>query len=486
MKPRPNLPKPSCWPPLTNRNDIAESLYYTRAIDPIGNKIHQIAAIAFCVTLGLTTAGNGVAFAVLAIVAAVRTPFTWRCYNPLLRMPAIWVTTLFACWYALSIVWSNNPSHGGDELGTLRVFALPWMLWPVIDEIIWYIGGFLAGVVAQNIMQAMQFFGIAEYGHGASGRLGGWVHPIHTGVFCAAAVCWHLSATLTARNVRGKCISIALMIAAAAGLAATGSRGPWLGAAAAIPITGLVVMLRRSKSRKPAAIILVALIACAVGGILLSPKFVDERAGGAWREYRAAVEKQEYWTSAGSRIGFWKWAIEIWHTSPIVGQGAGSYRTELEKIPDYQAAIDRAKQATLDEMTDANGEIIIEPGETVDDARERVERLGERRVELYLDHQHAHSAYLHTLAGTGAIGLVLFLAILLIIAWQVWRDPKTHPYVDGTIGVFIVWIIGAQFDSYNLAGDLLGLLILLMTFTLPKRDAALMGPDKNSKSMTPS
>lgn len=477
------LPKPTYWPPLSDPHKIAAALQYVRAVDPIGNKIHQIAAIAYCATLALTTAGNGVTFAVLALIAVVRLPFTWRCYNPLLRVPTVWAVTFFVGWYALSTMWSSDSAKGLDELGTARVMALPFMLWPVIDEIIWYIGAALAGVAAQNIVQALQFFGLtSDYGHGASGRLGGWIHPIQTGAWCAAALCWHLSAILTSKARIVKVMSLGAMLLAGAGLIATGSRGPWLAAAVALPITTLLILLRRPDSRKPAAMVIITVAVGAAASYFVAPGFLQERIGGAWNEYRAASDKQEYWTSAGSRIGFWTWAIDIWKQSPVIGAGAGSYKTELDKLPQYQTALERARQSALDEMTDEDGALILDEGDDPIEAREEALREGRNRVELYLEHDHAHSSYLHTLADTGVIGLALLLLMLLVIARQIWRDPPTHWYVAGTMGVLVVWIIGAGFDTYHLSGHYFGMLALVFTATLPNRAATMEAIDTNIDS----
>lgn len=474
-KPRCALPKPSYWPPLADPHLIAAALHYVRTIDPVGNKIHQIAAIAYCATLALTTAGNGVTFAILALVAVVRLPFTWRCYNPLLRVPTVIAVAIFVAWFALSLLWSSNPEKGFDELGAARVMALPFMLWPVIDEIIWYIGAALAGVAAQNVVQALQYLGFADdYGHGASGRLGGWIHPIQTGAWCAAAMCWHLSAALTSKARIVKLISLGAMVLAAAGLVATGSRGPWLAAMVALPITTILITWRRPQSRKPAALMVLAAVIAAGGMWLMKPQFIQERVGGAWNEYRAAIDKQQYWTSTGSRIGFWTWAIDIWKLSPILGAGAGSYKTELDKLPQYQSAIERAEHSALDEITDEHGLIIIDDGDDPAKLRDEAAAEGFNRVELYLDHDHAHSTYLHTLAGAGVIGVALLALMLLTMVRQIWRDPPTHRYVAGTMGAMFVWIVGAGFDTYNLSGHYFGPLALVFAATLPNRIAVVV------------
>jgi O-antigen ligase len=95
-------------------------------------------------------------------------------------------------------------------------------------------------------------------------------------------------------------------------------------------------------------------------------------------------------------------------------------------------------------------------------------RTGEMRVE-YLSRDHAHSTYLHTLANQGAVGLGLLVLVLLALLRQCWRDRPDHPYSDGTLFALLCWIVGAQFDCYELNGHQLGLIAFIAGLTLPGR-----------------
>ncbi len=468
-----DLPKPPYWPPQSDPKVIASALQYVRHRDPYGNVAHQILAMAYCFTLPLSTAGNAVTFALLAGYGLLRSPNTWRCYNPLLLSATLGAVVLFVGWYAMSTTWSVDTAQGLDELAAARVMALPLMLWPVIDKMHWYIGAALAGVAAQNVVQTLQFFELLDYQHGASGRLGGWVQPIQTGAWCAAALCWHCSALLTSRQMWLRLLSGAGVAAAGAGLLASGSRGPWIAAAVAVPAVLLVVFVRAPSARRAALVFAGGGLLALVAGWFAASGFLNDRIGGAVAEYRAAVDEQEYWTSTGSRIAFWSWAIDIWQPSPIIGAGAGSFPKKMRELPQYQQTLERARMSEVYELEGAEWAVSAEQPLDVLPGYEKALATGERRIELYLDHDHAHSTYFHTLAGTGVVGLALLVGMLVLIARRCALDPRTHPYVDGTLGVLIVWIVGAQFECFHLNGHLLGMLALVLTATLPNRAMAL-------------
>ena len=82
---------------------------------------------------------------------------------------------------------------------------------------------------------------------------------------------------------------------------------------------------------------------------------------------------------------------------------------------------------------------------------------------------HAHSDYLQVLATTGIIGLILFVAILLLILYQSWRDLNNHIFAIGSFFAAIGWCISAQFDSLIYIGGMMGLLMILASATTPTR-----------------
>ena len=96
------------------------------------------------------------------------------------------------------------------------------------------------------------------------------------------------------------------------------------------------------------------------------------------------------------------------------------------------------------------------------------ERWPERAKE-YMQRDHAHSTYLHLLSGAGVFGAGLFVELFIVALVGAWRSPLDHPFADGVLPALVVWIIAAQFDALHLNAHMLGLLMFLVTLTLPVR-----------------
>jgi O-antigen ligase len=350
---------------------------------------------------------------------------------PLARMPIVWAVIAFAAWYGLSITWSDDPHLGLEQLGAFRVLLTPWLLWPLIDFVALLVIALLLGVFASNIVQLLQAIDLLP--PAPEGRLDGLLHAIQLGSWCAAALCWHLSAALATRGW-WRWISLVGLAAAGFGLIGTGSRGPWIAAAIAAPACLITIAIRRRETRRFALVLALAGLLGAAAAWPIAGGMVLDRIAAALEEMRQVEEEADYSTSAGLRIGLWKWSWEIWQESPLLGKGEGSFLTELREEPEYAEAV--------------------------------------ARVGREIGRDHAHSTYLHTLAMTGIVGFTLLLAMLGLAVWRAARDPADHPYADGHLFVVVTWLIGAQFDCYHLNGHQFGLFAVVVAFTLAGRPIA--------------
>jgi O-antigen ligase len=446
---RRNLPVPATWPPPREAAGAAALHDYSRRRDPVGHQVHTVLAALFLFLLPLATAPKDVAFALLLGYALLRLPNTWRSYTPLLGARLVWALAAWTAWTAITILWSSNRAEGAEELGAFRAVLLPFMLWPVLDRLPWLIGAMLLGVAAQNGVQACQglrLFGLAP---ADDGRLRGLIHPIQTGAFCAAAMCWHVSGWLVGKGwVRWA--SLAGLGAAGAGLVATGSRSTWIAAAVAVPLAFLLVAVRRPRRRRAVAVLAVIGVVAALGAWPLASDMVVRRVTSAWNEMRMAREEHRVGTSTGLRLAMWDWAWEIFRDHPLIGVGAGGYRTSAQALPEFSMAAENATASQRD----------------------------------YLDRGHPHSSYLHVLATTGVIGGAAFLAVIALALCNAWRDEAGPPGARGEsslsrstahacqpvmVAALVTWLIGAQFDAYHLNGHLFGLLGVIAAATLPLR-----------------
>ena len=413
--------------PLTaNTVGAAELLSQARQRDLIGHHVHVALGILYAMLLPLATAPKDIVWTLLVIWCVVRLPHTRVCYAPILRLRLVWLFLAWAGWHGLCCLWSSDPVAGLDEFGAFRVVVTPLVLWPVIDRAGWLIGAFLIGLFGQNIVQLCQQFHWLGQEPGFAGRLDGWLHAIHTGAFCAAAMCWTLAAVL---NGRGKLrwLSLVGMAVAAVGLVYTGSRGPWIAAAIVLPLGLVLIGIRRRSARRAAVgLAAISLIGAAVAWPLAKDVVVP-RIRDALGELRQAREEGVYWTSAGLRPALWSWAWQMFEAAPLRGVGAGGFHDALQQQPSYKEAIARQPD----------------------------------RAE-YMARDHAHSTSMQVLATTGLPGAVLLVTVLALAVRQAWRDPPWHPFSDGTLLVILSWVIGAQFDTYHLNGHLFGLLALAL------------------------
>jgi O-antigen ligase len=383
-------------------------------------------------------------------------------------------------WELLSFTWSGSLAQAWDEFKVQRMLVTPLLLWPILDRTPWLVMAALAGVFAQNGVQVLQEIGWVSMQTTGEGRLRGLIHPIHSGMWFGAAMIWHLSAAL---NTRGwwRWIALALIVVSCAGLLATGSRGPWIATVVAFPAALLVIPMRRPHTGRAA----LAIAGIGAGALVVVSVFalvtahsrplgdhagmITPRVREALREISEARERHVYWTSTGLRIGLWRWAVEVWRSSPLIGVGAGGFPRAYQQLDSFRRTCDIAIERSMNEEVTGYAQAKA-AGEDVTKLRtyRRGFRLAENRID-YLTRDHAHSTYLHTLASTGVIGVALLALVLIVVLRQAWRDRPDHPYSDGMLLVLVCWVVGAQFDCYELNGHQLGLLGLIAALTLPGR-----------------
>ena len=425
---RPVTPGPAGWPPPGDEQQTAATLRYARQRDPIGDRV-QVAFVAiYLLTLALAgTSAKDIAWGSLAVCALARLPFIWRCYTVLLRDRLVWLLAAWAAWRLLSLFWSPNPAQGFDECAAARVLLTPLLIWPVLDRATLFVSVFLVGVFAHNLVQfsqAMHWFGLEP---NVNERLDGFLHPIHLGALCLAAMTWQVSALVHARGARPAAVAMRVvgLGAATAGLVFTGSRGPWIAAAVAIPMTLIVIGIRRPATRRAA-------VALAVGGLVAGAAswpwtgdYVRFRLDQAVRQFAlSSTDVADLDTEVGERLGRWFGAGRIALDHPLAGTGAGGY-----------------------------GPTMLE---------------GEYREVTAVTH-HAHSLYLHDAATLGFTGLAFTLVVLFACLRRAWSDPPRDRYGDGSFFVLVGWLIGALFDCYQFSGTMFGLFSVVIALTMPWR-----------------
>jgi O-antigen ligase len=144
-----------------------------------------------------------------------------------------------------------------------------------------------------------------------------------------------------------------------------------------------------------------------------------------------AVANEDYQSSAGSRLDFYRGAIQIGADNPVVGVGVGDVVSELEN---------RANAGEIRSLTD-----------------------------------NVHSEFLNMLVAGGVPALLLFLAFVLLIAWVGFQYRK----LDGAVGdvligmsviVFVSALLNSTIKDYGEKHALLIILSLLAAKILAHRE----------------
>jgi len=107
---------------------------------------------------------------------------------------------------------------------------------------------------------------------------------------------------------------------------------------------------------------------------------MERRYQAAKDEVRAALERGDYQTDTGARLGMAIWAWQAFRAHPAVGVGAGGYRAWVEQ---------ESRRAAIPGTPPPTG-----PAAKV--------------------HAHAHNTVLHTAATTGLIGVALLVGMVLL------------------------------------------------------------------------
>ena len=403
-----------------NQTGLVDAWTDCRLRDPIGHYFHTAFALLYVLLLPLATAPKDIAWAALAVTTVARLPRIHRCFAAPCRDRLIWLLLAWAAWHGISILWSADPAAGLDEWGAFRVVLTPLLLWPVLDHAALFIGAFLVGVIGANLIQLTQQFHWFGQKPCFNGRLDGWLHAVHTGAICAAAICWHLSAILKGRRWL-RWLSLLGAAAAMAGLIRSGSRGPWLAIAATLPLGLLLIGFTTRRLRR--AILVIALVGVVGAGVawVATGDFVTTRIHQATDDIRKAIDG-DFDSDVGARLARWAGAWKVFTDSPLLGTGAGGF-----------------------------GHAIGE--------------LGYRDVSP--EGHHAHSVYMHVLACTGLPGVLFLAGVVVMSVRRVFKCRPEHVYSIGTMLVLITWLVGAAFDAYHLNGNMFGLFTLIVALTLP-------------------
>lgn len=399
------------WVPFSQSG--VDSLFASlRERDPFGHRLHTFFAAAACFFAGWPTTWLELAWPGVLACCAVRLWSHHRILGPLVWEWPVRLAVLWAAWGALSLAWTAGPARAwAEEWGVVRYALLIPALWPVMNERRVLVAALAAGVLCGNLSQAAHALGRAAEIDWLTwsrfdDRNSGWWDPVVGGSVLCAALGLHLAALVLGRGARERATGGALAAATLVGIAATGTRGAWIGAAGSVAFALLLGAARALRARAAraesitsgaaevsgtrVAVGAVAVLVC-VGVVWLAagPTIISRV-----RETRAEMDRAvrgDLDTFTGQRLAMWGWAWRAVREHPVRGVGAGG----------FGAWVNRTGAA---------------------DARER----GDPAPGPLL-HGHAHSWFIHAAATTGAVGLGLMLALAAASVWNGLREQRDAP-----------------------------------------------------------
>ena len=386
--------------------------------DPAWSSVHLAAAMAWCFLMPVGRAPESAAFGVLAFVAAIRLPSTWRLYPALLRSPAFLLLAALAALHAASAAWATVPTV---EPGTIvqRSILVPFMVWPMVHRLGLLMAALVAGGCVQSaatLLRSWNGAGFDRYGQ-------------------SKPLIGHLT---TAAMVVSTCASVAVA-------AAAGRRGAWAAAVSGLAIALCLVALMVLDVRTSLAAVLpggIAAVACAlppagtpgrwrrpigVTAALALAVAVTVVASNRTANWRATLMGQgtpqtagidPAFAAAGTRMAAWRGSLEMWRENPVLGVGCNSW--EFEWKP----------------------RIAADP-----------ERYGvpAGRTKLAAMLPGAHNSFLQELAERGAVGLALLLAALGAITAATWRRRGEWD-AAACAAILAVWIFTSLAQSQTIQG----------------------------------
>ena len=285
--------------------------------------------------------------------------------------------------------------QGFDEWAAVRHALLIPALWVVRDHRAWLIGALAVGFGLGHLTQVGHAVGV--WGDVAwlrwprlPDRNSGWWDPVVGGSLATAAVGLHLPALLWGRG-RWRIVGGAGVLAALAGVVATGTRGAWIASAGLVGIVlvvAVMVALRRGGWRRVWAPVVVAVVGAGVGAVVAGPT-VLERGERAVGEVRRVLEEGDFASDTGRRLLMWQESWRAVSDHPVRGVGEGGL------VP--WAMRDVGAQG-------------IDPG-------------------LLLP--HAHGMWAQVLATTGAVGGVLWVGLIVLALRVGWGGAARADGVRG-------------------------------------------------------
>lgn len=283
----------------------------------------------------------------------------------------------FLVFNLLSLLWTD------DIPGAIHTMKRYWYLFPLFvfmyslkkEYIPKLLSAFIFGMFVSEVLAYGIFFELWHFGHATIANPSPFMHHIVYSVFLAFTALMLLNHIFNFQTLKHKIIYILFFISVTGNLFLTAGRTGQLAF-----IVGLFTMVVSFKYKVKAFIVFV-LIAFSVLSMSfnLSETF-QQRIMAGKSNIMNVIEKENYCTSWGSRVGAWIISKDIISQHPLIGMGKADHMKEFHHIIDTKYPSMKCMHASF---------------------------------------MHVHNQYLEIWTALGLIGLLLFLWIF----YALWKMP---------------------------------------------------------------
>ena len=417
----------------------ADAIELAAKADPFGDRIHTILFVLWAFTLPLGTIpwakdvffGGLIGWSVLRATVG-HVDYAWA---GIFRSPLAVLLMAWIAWSSTSLLWSPNPEFGADQLGGLRMLAIPIVAWPVLRKWRFALGGFMLGGTIVGAGIVAQFVGWIDIHDPTQDfrpdmSMGVWA----AGLVCSAAFVGHYlliglkpGTTAVVWHIGGSSLVIMAVVLNA-------TRSCWIALFVASIGSTLILMVLSPLMRRRLFLILTAATAGIAIAATLDDAFLDSRGATmilrrtapAIAELRDASALDVNRGSVNYRRKMWNGGRNLITHRPLIGWGLGGLSTGL----------------------------LNQPGLT--------SRHNPKGTSINEGQFNPHSSYLYQAASTGLIGFGIMASTLIIaIGLMVSRIHKT-PLNIIPLSMLTIWIVVSAFESTLLSGVGVGLLVMFL------------------------
>lgn len=385
--------------------------------DPLGHKVHLTIAIIALAMIPLSSSIATIGSSILFVYAALRAPTIWPTWKPLGTNKCVILYLSLLGWLAISLLWSEDPAHGVRLLRGSRYLLLIPALLPLLRHTHLLLAGICGGVLFQNIMQLV----------GTDPRGGLSEHPGHTALWFTLALSILVLLPSASNQSRNGIVRRVLAVIPMLGIVSSAARATLAGSVLGVGCGMLLALIKRGPDRL--AVLVSGSIVLALGLVLsFSPGTLMQSSMQTAIDAVAESDSGDVINHRDNvRPLWWRIGFDDFKTHPITGVGIGSAESSISNDPEVL------------EITENGTE------------------------HSYVFRDDFHSLFVTVAAESGAIGLILLLIWITLLARQILCCGTLDRVLLAALVSFLVY---STLNTSIFTGRLVAFAAILMTFSI--------------------